>query len=1303
MVEAPAVDNNATVNGRIVSTQGSVIPNVAVRVFKENNATALNLNISSDNNGLFTIELNEDSNFTLQFMAEGYATQVLPIHTPNIGGSLSLDIVMIPRGVAQAVSETNTSTVMGNDGATVTVDAGVFVDSNGDVVTDNIVVTITPVDVSTPLGVATFPGNFAGIQEGETTPTPIVSYGVVEYQFTRNGEVLQLAQGETAQIEIPIYVTTHQNGTAIALGDVIPLWSLDEATGIWTQDGTGTVVASTSSPTGFALRATVNHFTWWNCDVSMNRALAIITVTAPQAGTAVIKARTDAYIGWRPDTVSTVIDVYESTYPLYIPSNAEVCFWAEITFNNGTTVTTQEVCRTATPSSTINVNLGLVSADLALAVTPYETITTEINQAAVQLIVLPTTYESSVTYSIVSGSLPTGVTLSSISATRAVIAGVPTQEGTFDVVIQGVDSDGTMATADITYSVVEDNTPPVITLLGNQYVSIDVNTPYVDAGATASDNVDGDITARIVKTIIYYDWGSEQSAIEVSEVNSSVAGTYQIDYDVDDTYGNCAETVSRYVDVIGCNVPPSLYLDGDNNVTLFVGASYTEFGATAYDCMERQLDVNITGDVNTSTVGTYTVTYTATDASGHVATVVRNIHVVPVPDAVPDVFMFTDLTNVNLYEWQQGSVNISGINAPTAVSIVNGEYSLDGGINWVSSDGNVTNGSTILVRHLSANAYVTSVDTNLTVGGITDTFTSTTKVFVDQPPVALIEYNETQQNKTVYVGGNLYVNTGGEDDVGIEYCKWEDNNHGVIVEETVDPAEQNLCGKCELYNAPVPTVAGNYIYTLTVRDTNGVTDTNELNITVLANSIPTVDIGADRNITEGTTLNIIATVSDDDGDDVTYQWSYGLKDSGVMMGAGSTLEFSHQFNTTGLYVVEFRVMDSHGASVTKQIDVNVSANVADTTPPVITLVGDAVVEVIEGGTYTESGATAIDDTDGDISFDIVVDSSTVDTTVVGSYTVTYNVQDNAGNDAVEVTRTVNVVVAPMPTLKIKAVDIGLNPVTIDKFGYTFELMTDAVAPITTGTDIVSFYGFIEGYSNPATDSIVLAVDNRYADGSQFQVRVKDSSGNIVGQSDIFIKSGNGAVNFGTIAIIVVEPTIEAQIVERHNVYRNLEFSDSNLTWDATLATHAQQWADYLATHYTAENRTAGVSPHANSFDVTTHGLPYLNEGENIAWTSNNQGYILDEPVDITIADLVRDNFLATGKSGAVDIWANEKAYYDYDTNSGDGHVVGHYTQIVWKNTTHVGCGKAVSMTNNGGTHVVCRYSPAGNYIGQKPY
>jgi uncharacterized protein YkwD len=291
----------------------------------------------------------------------------------------------------------------------------------------------------------------------------------------------------------------------------------------------------------------------------------------------------------------------------------------------------------------------------------------------------------------------------------------------------------------------------------------------------------------------------------------------------------------------------------------------------------------------------------------------------------------------------------------------------------------------------------------------------------------------------------------------------------------------------------------------------------------------------------------------------------------------------------------------------------------------------------------------------------------------------------------------------MPTLKIKAVDIGLNPVTIDKFGYTFELMTDAVAPITTGTDIVSFYGFIEGYSNPATDSIVLAVDNRYADGSQFQVRVKDSSGNIVGQSDIFIKSGNGAVNFGTIAIIVVEPTIEAQIVERHNVYRNLEFSDSNLTWDATLATHAQQWADYLATHYTAENRTAGVSPHANSFDVTTHGLPYLNEGENIAWTSNNQGYILDEPVDITIADLVRDNFLATGKSGAVDIWANEKAYYDYDTNSGDGHVVGHYTQIVWKNTTHVGCGKAVSMTNNGGTHVVCRYSPAGNYIGQKPY
>ena len=77
--------------------------------------------------------------------------------------------------------------------------------------------------------------------------------------------------------------------------------------------------------------------------------------------------------------------------------------------------------------------------------------------------------------------------------------------------------------------------------------------------------------------------------------------------------------------------------------------------------------------------------------------------------------------------------------------------------------------------------------------------------------------------------------------------------------------------------------------------------------------------------------------------------------------------------------------------------------------PVITLVG-ADPQIIEvGSSYVELGATAIDSNDGDLTAAVVVDASAVNTAVVGSYTVTYDVIDSSGNPAVQVTRTVDVV------------------------------------------------------------------------------------------------------------------------------------------------------------------------------------------------------------------------------------------------------------------------------------------------------
>lgn len=95
----------------------------------------------------------------------------------------------------------------------------------------------------------------------------------------------------------------------------------------------------------------------------------------------------------------------------------------------------------------------------------------------------------------------------------------------------------------------------------------------------------------------------------------------------------------------------------------------------------------------------------------------------------------------------------------------------------------------------------------------------------------------------------------------------------------------------------------------------------------------------------------------------------------------------------------------------------------DTTPPVITLVGDDPLMVAFGGTFTDPGATASDDTDPVV--DVIV-SGEVDTSVLGDVIVSYDAVDSAGNEADTVTRTVSVVDMAGPVITL----VGDNPLTI---------------------------------------------------------------------------------------------------------------------------------------------------------------------------------------------------------------------------------------------------------------------------------
>jgi hypothetical protein len=98
----------------------------------------------------------------------------------------------------------------------------------------------------------------------------------------------------------------------------------------------------------------------------------------------------------------------------------------------------------------------------------------------------------------------------------------------------------------------------------------------------------------------------------------------------------------------------------------------------------------------------------------------------------------------------------------------------------------------------------------------------------------------------------------------------------------------------------------------------------------------------------------------------------------------------------------FTVTDANNNTSSCSFDVTVN----DEEAPVITLLGLASVVHCQGTPYTDAGATATDNCDGDLTGSIVVNNPVDQNTAPGSYTVTYNVVDAMGNPAIEVTRTV---------------------------------------------------------------------------------------------------------------------------------------------------------------------------------------------------------------------------------------------------------------------------------------------------------
>jgi hypothetical protein len=130
--------------------------------------------------------------------------------------------------------------------------------------------------------------------------------------------------------------------------------------------------------------------------------------------------------------------------------------------------------------------------------------------------------------------------------------------------------------------------------------------------------------------------------------------------------------------------------------------------------------------------------------------------------------------------------------------------------------------------------------------------------------------------------------------------------------------------------------------------------------------------------------------------------AYGVDITSDIVIAGDTVDT----NTAGTYIITYNVSDDTGKAASEVTRTVIVA--ADIVAPVITLTGSDTINVTLGDAFTDPGATATDNVDGDITTSIVVSGDTVDVNTAGTYTIIYNVSDAAGNPATEVTRTVTV-------------------------------------------------------------------------------------------------------------------------------------------------------------------------------------------------------------------------------------------------------------------------------------------------------
>lgn len=186
-------------------------------------------------------------------------------------GSNRINIMMIPATNTSTISSGSTATVSLPNGTKVKFD-GSFKDTNGNAYNGNVNVAMYHLASSNQYLNELMPGSF--LANSSTGDARVMeTYGMLHVQLTgASGQILQIADGHTAEMTMAIDAAQISASPA-----TIPLWSFNETTGIWQEEGSATKV-------GNVYVGNVSHFSWWNCDAMSQQGILKVKVKNPVGG-----------------------------------------------------------------------------------------------------------------------------------------------------------------------------------------------------------------------------------------------------------------------------------------------------------------------------------------------------------------------------------------------------------------------------------------------------------------------------------------------------------------------------------------------------------------------------------------------------------------------------------------------------------------------------------------------------------------------------------------------------------------------------------------------------------------------------------------------------------------------------------------------------------------------------------------------------------------------------------------------------------------------------------------------------------